>query len=57
MSKQLAGLGLEPVTDDLCTLLTIIRPRFREAVIHHVTALDAECVLDDLSRIGDHPES
>ena len=50
VSKQLAGLGLEPVTDDLCTLLTIIRPFLREAVVHHVVALDANRVLNDPRR-------
>jgi hypothetical protein len=42
------GLSLQPLTDDTGALFAIGRPALREGVVHHVIALDAERVLDDL---------
>jgi len=47
-SGQELGLGLRPVANDPSAHLAISRPHFREAVVGHVVALDAERVLNDL---------
>ena len=44
--REIAGLGLEPLSDVTGALLTVGWPSRREAVIHHVIALDPERVPD-----------
>jgi hypothetical protein len=48
--REIAGLGLEPLSDVTGALLTVGWPSRREAVVHHVIALDAERVPDHLGR-------
>ena len=45
---EIARLGLEPLADVAGAPLAIGRPSRREAVVHHVVALDAERVPDHL---------
>jgi hypothetical protein len=40
-------LSLQPLANDASALLAILRPVFRETIIHYVVALDAKRVLDD----------
>jgi hypothetical protein len=45
---QITRLSLQPLANDARALLAILRPVFRETIIHYVVALDAKRVLDDL---------
>jgi hypothetical protein len=49
-SRQMTRLGLQPVANNAGVLFSILWPSLGEGVIHHIIALDAERLLDDLGR-------
>jgi len=52
VSAQETTLSLQPITDDTGAQLVIGWPLFREAVVGHVVAFDAECVPNNLGGRG-----